>query len=88
MSPRGNIIAVSEPENDEKKTDQGKVVVYRQVDGAFTYAQTLLPPQNEASEKFGSSIAFSEDNLVVSSLNGDMKIPTTFDVVNNNVNNI
>ena len=84
MSPRGNIIAVSEPENDEKKTDQGKVVVYRQVDGAFTYAQTLLPPQNEASEKFGSSIAFSEDNLVVSSLNGDMKIPTTFDVVNNN----
>lgn len=84
MSPQGNIIAVSEPENDERKTDQGKVVVYRQTDGAFAYAQTLLPPQNEASEKFGSSIAFSADNLVVSSLNGDMKIPTTFDVDNKN----
>lgn len=84
ISPQGNIIAVSEPENDERKTDQGKVVVYRQVNGAFAYAQTLLPPQNEESEKFGSSISFSDDNFVVSSLNGDMKIPTTFDVDNNN----
>ncbi len=79
MSPDGNIIAVSEPENDERKTDQGKVIIYRLVDGAFVYAQTLLPPQNEESEKFGSSLSFSTDNLVVSSLNGDMKIPTTFD---------
>lgn len=79
MSPDGNIITVSEPENDESRTDQGKIIVYRQVAGEFIYSQTLLPPQNEESEKFGSSIAFSRDNLVASSLNGDMKIPTTFD---------
>ncbi len=84
MSPDGNIIAVSEPENDERKTDQGKVVVYRQINGEFVYSQTLLPPQNEESEKFGSSLSFSSDNLVVTSLNGDMKIPTTFDASSGN----
>ena len=82
MSPDGNIIAVSEPENDDRKTDQGKVEVYRLTNNIFVLSQTLLPPQNEESEKFGSSISFSSDNLVVTSLNGDMTIPTTFDVSN------
>jgi len=84
LAPDGNIIAVSEPENDERKTDQGKVNVYRQINGSFNLVQTLLAPQNEESEKFGSKMSFSNDNLVVSSLNGDMKIPTTFDVASTN----
>jgi len=84
LAPLGNIIAVSVPENDSKKRDQGKVDVYRFTNGLFTLTQTLTPPQNEESEKFGTSMSFSNDNLVVTSLNGDMKLPTTFDVNNKN----
>ena len=79
ISPDGSTIAVTEPFNDDIKTDQGKVYIYKQVDGAFVYSQTLESPQNEESEKFGFGLSFSSNNLVVSSLNGDMKIPTTFD---------
>ena len=82
ISPDGTQIAVSAALTDTNKIDQGVVYVYTQVNGQFdtNNPQVLTPPNNEESEKFGYSLSFGADNLVVSSLNGDQKIPTTFNV--------
>ena len=82
ISPDGTQIAVSAALSDINKVDQGVVYVYTQVNGQFDTdnPQVLTPPNNEESEKFGYSVSFGEDNLAISSLNGDQKIPTTFDI--------
>ena len=80
MNPAGTQIVVSAMLNDSNKINQGVVYVYTQVAGTFELTQTLTPPNNEESEGFGFGLSFGADNLVVSSLNGDQKIPTTFDV--------
>jgi len=84
LSPNGTQIAISSPLSDNAKTNQGEVYIWTQNnDGVFELTQTLTPPNNEESEKFGFSIDFGQDNLLISSLNGDQKIPTTFDKQNN-----
>lgn len=75
----GTVFAVSEPENDEIKINQGKVYVYVYDGERFIYNQTLVPPNNEITENFGYSLAVGDDNVAITSLNGDMKVPTTFD---------
>ena len=80
LNPTGTQLAISAMLVDTNKINQGVVYVYTQVDGTFELTQTLTPPQNEESEGFGYGLDFSADNLVVSSLNGDQKIPTTFDI--------
>jgi hypothetical protein len=84
----GTIFAVSEPENDEEKVNQGKVYVYVYDGDRFVYNQTLLPPNNEIAEKFGHSISVGDSNLVVTSINGDMKVPATFDKFMKNDSNV
>jgi len=80
LNPAGTQFAISSMLNDTNKVNQGVVYVYTQTAGTFTLTQTLTPPQNEESEGFGFGLDFGTDNLVVSSLNGDQIIPTTFDV--------
>ena len=80
LNPAGTQIAVSAMLNDSNKINQGVVYVYTQTGGTFVLTQTLTPPQNEESEGFGFGLDFGTDNLVVSSLNGDQTIPTTFDI--------
>lgn len=80
LNPAGTQIAVSAMLVDTNKINQGVVYVYTQQSGTFVITQTLTPPQNEESEGFGYGLDFGTDNLVVSSLNGDQVIPTTFDV--------
>ena len=80
LNPAGTQIAISSMLVDTNKVNQGVVYVYTQTSGTFTLTQTLTPPNNEESEGFGFGLDFSTDNLVVSSLNGDQTIPTTFDV--------
>ena len=80
LNPKGTQLAISSMLNDTSKANQGVVDVYTQTNGTFTLTQTLTPPQNEESEGFGFGLDFGIDNLVVSSLNGDQVIPTTFDV--------
>ena len=80
LNPLGTQIAISSMLVDTNKINQGVVYVYTQTDGTFVLTQTLTPPQNEESEGFGFGLDFGTDNLVVSSLNGDQIIPTTFDV--------
>ena len=79
LNPAGTQIAISAMLADTNKVNQGVVYVYTQAAGAFTLTQTLTPPQNEESEGFGFGVDFGTDNLVVSSLNGDQTIPTTYD---------
>ena len=81
IKPDGTKIAVSAPLNDSAKVDQGVVYVYTQVNGKFDVdnPQIITPPNNEESEQFGFELSYGSDNLVVSSLNGDQKVPTTFD---------
>jgi len=84
LSPDGTQIAISAPLNDNKKVNQGEVYIWTQNSaGVFEMTQTLTPPNNEESEKFGFSLDFGTDELLVSSLNGDQQIPTTFDKNNN-----
>ena len=80
LNPEGTQFAVSSMRNDNTKANQGVVYVYTQAAGTFTLTQTLTPPNNEESEGFGFGLSYGTDNLVVSSLNGDQTIPTTFDV--------
>ena len=81
LNPAGTQFAVSSMLNDSIKTNQGVVYVYTQdTAGIFALTQTLTPPNNEESEGFGFGLSYGTDNLVVSSLNGDQTIPTTFDI--------
>ncbi len=89
LTPAGTQLAISAMLDDTNKINQGVVYVYtQQSDGKFGKLQDtvripnqiLTPPQDEESEGFGFGLDFGTDNLVVSSLNGDQKIPTTFDV--------
>jgi len=84
IRPDGMSFAISASLDDSAKVNQGQVYIYMQVDGEFVLAQTLLPPNNEEGEQFGYDMSYGQDNLVISSLNGDQKIPTTFDLVTNN----
>ena len=91
LHPDGTRFAVSVPLRSTTKINQGVVSIYEQdTNGTFgtvtdtnlgitTPSKLLLPPQDEESEKFGYNLEFGKDNLLVSSLNGDQKIPTRFD---------
>jgi hypothetical protein len=80
LNHAGTQLAISSMLNDTGKANQGVVYVYTQSAGTFSLTQTLTPPNNEESEGFGFGLSYGADNLVVSSLNGDQTIPTTFDV--------
>ena len=79
ISSDGEMIAIGEPYNDDKKKDQGKVYVYSLVDGKFVLSQEVYSPNGEQAEQFGAYLNFDGDQLSVTSLNGDIEKPTTFD---------
>ena len=79
LTPKGDKFAISASLNDQNGIDSGIVYVYKQVNGIFVLDQTITSPQNEIAEQFGYALDFGDNNLVISSLNGDQKIPTTFD---------
>ena len=79
ISPDGKTIAINEPYSDVDKTDEGSVHIYNQVDGKFVRTQTLVSPRKQESEKFGFSISLDNNQIAISSINGDITIPTTFD---------
>ena len=84
INPQGTSFAVSANLADNIKNDQGLVYVYSLgTDGFFGVSgnptQTLASPNNEVAEQFGHKIHFGNDNLVITSLNGDQLIPTRFD---------
>ena len=80
ISDDGKFLAISEPFNDSVNIDQGRVLVYKEnSQGQFADPQILVSPNNEQSEQFGYNIDFSQSELVITSKNGDIVSPTTFD---------
>jgi hypothetical protein len=83
ISPDGLTIAISEPFSDTNLADQGSVHIYtqQQVNGQaqFVLTQTILSPKTQESEKFGYGVSLGNDQIAISSVNGDITIPTIFD---------
>jgi hypothetical protein len=79
LNPAGDKFAISARLSDEVGIDKGTVYIYALEDGQFVLSQILTSPQNEVAEQFGYALHFGEENLLISSLNGDQIIPTTFD---------
>jgi hypothetical protein len=79
ISEDGKLLAISEPYSNEIATEQGKVYVYSLVNGQFELSQTLHSPNNEKGEEFGFRLDFDGNQLVVTSLDGDISVPTTID---------
>jgi len=85
ISDSGTYLAVGIQQFDLTKIDQGEVRVYDLsvttllVDSPY---QTLLSPRPEASEYFGSKVAFmnNEETIVIFSPNGDSLLETTFNI--------
>jgi len=75
----GRFIAVGSPDFDGTEINQGKVFVYKQVDGEFELHQTLFGPDRKRNEQFGIRVSFSDDFLAVTSRNGGSRIETSFD---------
>ena len=79
ISRDGKLLVVGESFNDDVLKDQGKVYVYTQTNGYFELTQTLTSPGNEYNEQFGKKVSFDADQLAISSIKGNLSIPTTFD---------
>lgn len=79
ISGDGRFIAVGSPEFDGEKVNQGKVFIYKQIDGEFTRYQTLFGPDRKQNEQFGIRVSFSDDFLAVTSRNAGSRIETGFD---------
>ena len=79
ISNDGMYIAVSAPYNDDYTLDQGKVYIYKQINGSFTLNQELQSPNNERAERFGWRIQFDGNKLHVTSRNADSTEKTTYD---------
>jgi hypothetical protein len=86
VSDTGEYIAISSVLTDKEKVDQGTVLVYQLVDGAYELKQELSNPKPEASEFFGTNIKFMNDyeTIVVYSQGADN---TTLTTVNTYVKN-
>lgn len=80
INNNGDTLAITDKLFDLAYEDQGYVYLYKLENGSFQLSQTLSSPTPEDGEMFGNSIEFAEKYLVVGSKNGDMKLPTTFDL--------
>ena len=79
ISDDGMFIAISEPFNDDHESDQGKVFIYKQVNGVFEFYQELKSPNNERAERFGWRLQYDGEKLFVTSRNADSSQRTTYD---------
>ena len=67
---------------EDSFSNNGAVLILGVTDDTVTLKQYITSPTPEDNEKFGANCTFNEDGstLLVTSLNGDVTIPTTFDV--------
>ena len=75
----GTEIAIGAPYNDESSMDAGKVYVYQKTNSGYVLTQSIVSPANDFNEMFGSSVSHSNNRLVVTSKNGDLKSESLFD---------
>ncbi len=79
VNDTGTEIAIGAPYNDEKLMDSGKVYIYVKTNDGYVVSQQLVSPSNDYNEMFGTTIDYSENKLLVTSNNGDLKTEATFD---------
>ena len=79
VSPNGEFLVIGEPGSDVYAYDQGRVRIYKQVNGRYEFLQTLISPRDEVVEMFGFKVSATDTSIAVTSFNGDQIIPTTFD---------
>jgi len=79
VSDDGNLIAVSAPSTDATKEYQGVIYIYKNIGGTYSLQQILESPNAELTEGFGDVLGFDGDQLVVTSIRGDIILDTTFD---------
>lgn len=75
----GSLIAVGAPFDDAEDYDQGRVYLYKLENQQLTLQQTIVCPDDAALQMFGTQVSLDNDNLSISALNGDVKVPTTID---------
>ena len=78
LNEDGTILAIGDSKNDTVTRDNGRVYIYKLRNNEFVLDQTLDAPRNAEVEKFGENVTLTGSNLFVSSYNGDMVTPTTF----------
>jgi hypothetical protein len=76
VSADGNYIAVGKPLSDTLNLNAGKVCVFSGLN--FDLHQIIFSPKKENNEKFGLSVSFMDDSLIIFSANGDIETITTF----------
>jgi len=79
ISDDGSLLAIGCPLDDTVENDNGVVYIYKQVGGEYTLLQTLYSPESDVAERFGASLDFDNNNLVVTAKGGDLIATTTFD---------
>jgi hypothetical protein len=79
VSPSGEFLVIGEPGSDVYAYDQGRVRVYKQINGRFEHLQTLISPRDDLVEMFGFKVSATDSSISVTSFNGDMILPTVFD---------
>jgi len=79
ISADGTLIAIGEPYNSSVASTQGKVYIYKQTAGTFALSQTLTSHNNEVAEQFGTALGFDGNVLAITSLQGNIDKPTTYD---------
>jgi hypothetical protein len=67
MSLEGNLLIAGAPSSDIYGTDSGVAIVYRRINGAWTFDSILTAPSPERNEGFGSTVAINGDLALVDS---------------------
>jgi hypothetical protein len=82
ISDDGQYVAISDDTTNTSQIKQaGSVSVYQNINGNYTFYQSVLPHQPETNGHFGRKISFMNNysTLVIYSQYGDTFITTTFD---------
>ena len=79
LSPDGTYMAIGIPYDDTIQLDQGKVNIYKQIDGRYQKIDTLYSQNNERVELFGYNVELTNNSLAVTGRNTDTIITTTMD---------
>jgi len=76
----GTILAIGDSKNDTVTKDNGRVYIYKLSNNEFVLDQVLDSPVADEVERFGENVTLTNNSLYVSSYNGNMVTPTTFNV--------
>jgi hypothetical protein len=71
INPTGSTLVITSPNADSSIIDQGKAYVYTKVNSQYVLSQTIESFEYITNEQFGSSVAISDNRIVISAKNTD-----------------